>query len=74
MNTPLNVMIEQAKMKMVNSFNQVVQESHLPAYLIEGILLGILADVREQKSMELTSDYINMIDHTTEERGTESNE
>ncbi|MFR8718587.1 MAG: hypothetical protein ACLVE7_04135 [Coprococcus comes] len=40
--------------------NKVIQESNLPAYLIEGILSDILAEVRKQKNLELASDYASM--------------
>ena len=54
---PLSVMLENVKGRMTSSFGQIMQESSLPAYLIEGILVGILADVRNQKNLELASDY-----------------
>lgn len=57
MNIPLSVLLENTKIRMTDSVNKVIQESNLPAYLIEGILLGILADVRNQKNLELVSDY-----------------
>ena len=49
----LALMIEDAKREMTNSFNQIIQRAGLPAYLIEGILCGILSDVRNQKNIEL---------------------
>ena len=48
-NIPLSVAIENTKGKMAMAMNQIISESHLPAFLIEGILLGILSDVRNQK-------------------------
>ena len=45
---------------MTDSVNKVIQESNLPAYLIEGILSDILAEIRKQKNLELVSDYASM--------------
>lgn len=56
-NIPLSVLMENTKGKMTAAVNQIVNKAKLPAYLIEGILLGILSDVRNQKNLELISDY-----------------
>lgn len=60
MNIPLSVLLENTKIRMTDSVNKVIQESNLPAYLIEGILSDILSDVRKQKNIELASDYASM--------------
>ena len=60
MNIPLSVLLENTKIRMTDSVNKVIQESNLPAYLIEGILSDILSDVRKQKNIELASDYATM--------------
>ena len=57
---PLSVMMENAKAMMIASFNQVQAETALPAYLMEGIVLDLLAQVRNQKNLELASDYNKM--------------
>lgn len=57
---PLSVMMESAKGKLTTAFSQVAQETHLPAYLLEGIVAGILADIRSQKNMEIVNDYIKI--------------
>lgn len=69
MNIPLSIMIEQTRMKMVQGVNQVIEDSHLPAFLIEGILVEILAEVRKQKNIELTSDYATMQNISEEQKG-----
>jgi hypothetical protein len=68
---PLSVMLENVKGRMTSSFGQIMQESNLPAYLIEGILVGILADVRNQKNLELASDYNSMNHEEKKEEETE---
>ena len=67
-NIPLSIMLENARGTMIEGINQIMQESNLPAYLIEGILVGILADVRNQKNLELASDY-NSMNHEEETEG-----
>lgn len=59
-NTPLSIMIESAKGKFIASFNEVLTETKLPAYLVEGIVLEILADLRNRKNIELMMDYATM--------------
>ena len=57
---PLSVMMENAKAMMIAAFNQVQAETALPAYLMEGIVLDLLAQARNQKNLELVSDYNKM--------------
>lgn len=51
--TSLALMLEDAKREITESINKTIQRTSLPAYLIEGILVGILSDVRNQKNIEL---------------------
>ena len=53
---PLSVLLEKAKGKFFQAFNQVIDETRLPAYLCEGIVLELLADIRNRKNFELISD------------------
>ncbi|MGN8739135.1 hypothetical protein [Bilifractor sp. HCP3S3_D3] len=57
---PLSVMMENANGKLTAAFSQIAQETHLPAYLLEGIVAGILSDIRKQKNIELAADYAAM--------------
>ncbi len=59
-NTPLSIMLESAKGKFVSAFNEVLADTKLPAYLVEGIVLDILADLRNRKNIELIMDYAAM--------------
>ena len=45
---------------MVQSFNEVIAESQLPAYLIEGMLMEVLAETRRRKNDELLADIARM--------------
>lgn len=56
-NFPLSVVMENTKGKLMANFNEIINEAKLPAFLVEGILLGILADIRNQKNIELVCDY-----------------
>lgn len=71
MNIPLSVLLENTKIRMIDSVNKVIQESNLPAYLIEGILSDILAEVRKQKNLELASDYATMNEEKDKKEGEE---
>jgi hypothetical protein len=57
---PLSVMLENAKGMTYQAFNQVQEKTKLPAYLMEGIIMEILADIRNQKNLELVSDFNRM--------------
>jgi hypothetical protein len=59
-NVPLSIMLENTKVMMMDAFNQVQEKTNLPAYLMEGIILDLLASVRNQKNVELVSDMNRM--------------
>ena len=54
----LAVMMENARIKMTNAINQIISETSLPAYLIEGILLGIISEIRNQKNTEIIQELL----------------
>lgn len=60
MEQSLAVMIESARIKMTNAINQVIHETSLPAYLIEGILTGIISDIRNQKNAEMLEEMMTV--------------
>ena len=53
---PLSVLMENARGKLVQAFNQLLDETKLPAYLMEGMLLELLSETRNRKNLELISD------------------
>lgn len=59
-NIPLSVMMENTKGMMFEAFQQVQEKSNLPAYLMEGIVVDLLSQVRNQKNIELVSDMQRM--------------
>lgn len=54
---PLSLIIENAKLQTVRAVNQVRAASGLPAYLFEGIIVSILADIKEEKNFEMSRDF-----------------
>lgn len=60
MNTPLSLVIEETKLALTTAFNQILDDSKLPAYLYEGIILDLLSEVRNRKNLELVSEIKSM--------------
>ena len=73
---PLSLMMENAKGAMTDSFNQIVEQSNLPAYLLEGIVADLLSEIRKQKNLELVSDMNRMkqTEHSEQEEKKEGAE
>lgn len=69
-NIPLSLMLENAKGMMIDAFNQVQENTKLPAYLMEGIVLDLLSQVRNQKNLEMVSD-MNRMNSMKKEQETE---
>lgn len=57
MKPTLIIILERARAILKNALNRVIAETALPAYLIEGIILDLLADVRAQKAAEIAAEY-----------------
>ena len=57
---PLSIILENAKGMTFQAFNQIQEKTQLPAYLMEGIIMELLADIRNQKNLELVSDFNRM--------------
>ena len=75
-NMPLSLMMENAKGAMTDAFNQIVEKSNLPAYLLEGIVADLLSEIRKQKNLELVSDMNRMkqTEHSEQEEKKEGAE
>lgn len=71
---PLSVILEDARSEITAAFSSIAARTQLPAYLLEGIIAGILADVRNQKNLELARDYSKMNEKQPEEGETENGE
>lgn len=66
---PLSVIMEEAKKGYIEGIQKVNERYNLPAFLAEPILSGILADIRQQKNLELASDYASMQSQEPEKEG-----
>lgn len=75
-NMPLSIMIENAKGALNQAFNEILQQSNLPAYLMEGIVVDLLSQIRCQKNLELISDMNRMkqTEHSEQEEKKEGAE
>lgn len=69
MNIPLSVAMEESKKGYIMAINQVNEKFKLPMFLVDSILTGILADVRQQKNAELASDYAKLNNTEAEKEG-----
>ena len=57
MKPTLIIILERARAILKNALSRAINETALPAYLIEGILLDLLADVRAQTAAEIAAEY-----------------
>ena len=57
MKPTLIIILERARAILKNALNRAIAETALPAYLLEGILLDLLAEVRAQKAAEIAAEY-----------------
>lgn len=56
----LSSILQETKEEINIKINEIINEKNIPACLIEGILMGIVSDVREQKNAELLEDIKKM--------------
>lgn len=56
---PLSMVLQSARMEMLKAVNGVMQTYGLPPCLMDGIVSGLLADIRAQSSSELVRDIQN---------------
>lgn len=66
---PLSVIMEEAKKGYIEGIQKVNEKFNLPAFLAEPILSGILADVRQQKNLELATDYASLQSEENKKEG-----
>ena len=56
---PLSMVLQSARMEMLKAANGVMKTYGLPPCLMDGIVSGLLADIRAQVSSELVKDIQN---------------
>ena len=69
---PLSMMMEQAKGMLVDAFSQIQAQTNLPAYLLEGAVLNLLSEIRNQKNIELFAEYQRSLEPIEGETTTET--
>lgn len=50
---PLSIIIENVRADLFNEYNRVSSQSGLPSYLMEGIVVEILSEIRKQKNIDM---------------------
>lgn len=55
-NDSLALMMENAKGLLISAFNQVQEQTKMPAFLMEGAVLELLSEVRGMKNLELIAE------------------
>ena len=66
----LSSILQETKEEINIKINEIINEKNIPACLIEGILMGIVSDVREQKNAELFEDIKKMREELKEAKAT----
>ena len=56
-NLPLSCVLESARKDMIKATNVVMQTYGLPSSLMDGVICGILADIRAQTAAQLIIDF-----------------
>jgi len=59
--------IENTRQRTRSAVFQIMNESSLPAYLMEGIVEGVLSEVRNRKIAEMNAEHRNTIKEMQEE-------
>lgn len=56
-NDSLAVALENARMQTIMATNQIRMQNKLPAFLYEGIICDLLAEIRQQKAQEIINTF-----------------
>lgn len=48
--------LQDAKEEINIKINKIIKEKNIPACIMEGILMGVVSDIREQKNTEMFED------------------
>ncbi len=59
--------IEETRRRTKNAVGQIMKETAMPAYLMEGIVEGVLSDIREQKNVEMKLEQDAMMEQMKKE-------
>lgn len=67
MEQPISLKIENTKGKILNAVNMASVEYNLPAFIMEGIISSVLAEIRSQAKIEMLNDFNAMIEESEKE-------
>lgn len=59
--------IEETRRRTKRAVGQIMKETAMPAYLMEGIIEGVLSDIREQKNAEMKLEQDAMLEQMRKE-------
>lgn len=68
MEQPISLKIENTKGKILNTVNMAAVEYNLPAFIMEGIISSVLAEIRSQAKIEMLNDFNAMLDEQKKEK------
>lgn len=54
---PITLILQQAKIKMISATTDIMNEFQIPAIMMDGVVSGVLADLRAQVSANLITDF-----------------
>lgn len=55
-NPPLSLILESARKDMIKATNEIMRTYGLPSSLMDGVICGILAEIRAQSAAQLVID------------------
>lgn len=74
MEQPISLKIENTKGKILNAVNMAGVEYNLPAFIMEGIISSVLAEIRSQAKIEMLNDFNAMLEESKKEDKKEGEE
>lgn len=74
MEQPISLKIENTKGKILNAVNMASIEYELPAFIMEGIISSVLAEIRSQAKIEMLNDFNTMLEESKKEDKKEGEE
>lgn len=61
MNKSLTSILAMAKIRLTQTFNSIISEGELPAYMYESVLQEMLAEIHKQQLAELAAENSKLI-------------
>lgn len=74
MELPISLKIANAKGKILSCVNMVSVEYNLPAFILEGIVADVLAEMRSEAKIEVLNDFNLILKENEKEDENDNNE